>query len=87
MGGGKLDGRVVAVVERATNRIVGRYEETRRGAIVIPEDQRLNLVVAIPVAGRGMAQDGHQVVAELTCYPDRGTSRRRADRGGAGVAG
>jgi ribonuclease R len=69
MGGNKLDGRVLTVLERATSRIVGRYEETRRGAIVIPEDQRLNIVVAIPAKGRGTAQDGHQVVAELTAYP------------------
>ncbi|MEI6702353.1 MAG: ribonuclease R, partial [Deltaproteobacteria bacterium] len=69
MGGGKLDGRVVAVVEHATRRVVGRYEETRRGAIVISEDQRLNLVVTIPAKGRGLAEDGHQVVAELTSYP------------------
>ena len=69
LGGGKRDGRVVAVVERATTRIVGRYEETRRGAIVIPEDQRLNLVVSIPPKGRTRAEDGHQVVAELTAYP------------------
>ena len=72
MGGNKLDGRVLAVLERATSRIVGRYEETRRGAIVLPEDQRLNLVVAIPAKGRGTAQDGHQVVAELTTYPTGG---------------
>jgi len=69
MGGNKLDGRVVAVIERATSRVVGRYQETGRGAIVIPEDQRLNLVVEIPVKGRGLAEDGHQVVAELTSYP------------------
>ncbi len=69
MGGAKLDGRVLAVIERATSKIVGRYEETRRGAIVIPEDQRLNLVVTIPAKGRGKAEDGHQVVAELTSYP------------------
>jgi ribonuclease R len=69
MGGSKRDGRVLAVLERATSRIVGRYEETRRGAIVVPEDQRLNLVVSIPVKGRGQAEDGHQVVAELTAYP------------------
>jgi ribonuclease R len=69
MGGNKLDGRVMAVLERAVSRIVGRYEETRRGAIVIPEDQRLNIVVAIPAKGRGLAQDGHQVVAELISYP------------------
>ena len=69
MGGGKLDGRVAAVLEHATSRIVGRFEETRRGAIVISEDQRLNLVVTIPAKGRGRAEDGHQVVAELTSYP------------------
>ena len=69
MGGNKLDGRVLAVLERATTRVVGRYEETRRGAIVISDDQRLNLVIAIPVKGRGTAEDGHQVVAELTSYP------------------
>jgi len=69
MGGGKQEGRITAVVERASARIVGRYEETRRGAIVIPEDQRLNLVVAIPPKGRGRTEDGQQVVAELTAYP------------------
>ena len=69
MGGSKLDGRVLTVLERATTRIVGRYEETRRGAIVIPDDQRLNLAVSIPARGRGRAEDGHQVVAELTSYP------------------
>ena len=69
MGGNKLDGRIVAVVERATTRVVGRYEESRRGAIVISDDQRLNLVVAIPPKGRGRAEDGQQVVAELTSYP------------------
>lgn len=69
LGGGKQEGRIVAIIERATTRIVGLYEETRRGAIVIPEEQRLNMVVAIPPKGRGLAQDGHQVVAELTGYP------------------
>ena len=69
MGGDKLDGQVVAVIERATSRIVGRYEETRSGAVVIPEDQRLNLAINISTKNRGSAQNGHQVVAELTAYP------------------
>jgi ribonuclease R len=72
MGGNKLDGRIVAVVERATTRIVGRYEESRRGAVVISDDQRLNLVAAIPPKGRAKAEDGQQVVAELTSYPAGG---------------
>jgi ribonuclease R len=68
-GAGKMEGRIISVTERASSRIVGRYQETGRGAIVIPEETRLNLVVAIPVKGRGLAQDGQQVVAELTAYP------------------
>ena len=69
LGGGKQEGRITAVTERASSRIVGRYEETRRGAVVIPEETRLNMVVAIPPRGRGTAEDGQQVVAELTGYP------------------
>ncbi len=69
MGGGKQEGHITAIIERASSRIVGRYEESRRGAIVIPEETRLNMVVAIPAKGRGTAQDGQQVVAELTSYP------------------
>jgi len=69
LGGGKQEGRIMSVTERASSRIVGRYEETRRGAVVIPEETRLNMVVAIPTKGRGTAADGQQVVAELTSYP------------------
>jgi ribonuclease R len=69
MGGGKLEGRIISVVERGVSRVVGRYEETRRGAIVIPEETRLNLVIAIPPKGRGLARDGQQVVVELSTYP------------------
>lgn len=66
---GKKDGRIASIVQRATSRIVGRYEENRRGALVIPEDQRLNLVLSIPAKNRGKARDGEQVVAEIVLYP------------------
>jgi len=69
MGGGKQEGRITTVVERATNRVVGRYEETRRGAVVIPEETRLNMIIAIPPKGRAKAEDGQQVVVELSSYP------------------
>lgn len=69
MGGGKLEGRITAVAERASSRIVGRFEETRRGSIVIPEETRLNLVVEIPVKARNKAEDGQQVVTEIVSYP------------------
>ena len=68
MQGGKRDGRVSAVAARSVTRVVGRYEESRRGAIVIPDDQRLGLMLSIPPKWRGRAEDGHQVVAQITSY-------------------
>jgi len=71
MGRGKLEGRVVAVLERANNRVVGRLEETRRGAILVPEDIRIGTFFAIPAKGnaRANAVDGQQVVIEVTSWP------------------
>ena len=69
---GKREGRVNAVIERGITRVTGRYEENRYGAVVIPDDQRLNLVIAIPDRSGSMVQDGQQVVAGLTAYPAGG---------------
>ena len=72
MGGSRREGVVTAIVSRAVAKVVGRFEENRRGAIVIPDDIRLNLVVEVPHKFRGKAQDGQQVVVELVSYPTGG---------------
>lgn len=69
MGRGKWEGRVVAVLERANSRIVGRLEENRRGAILIPEDIRIGTFFVIPAKAKGTAVDGQQVVIEVTSWP------------------
>ncbi|MGE0157137.1 MAG: ribonuclease R [Geobacter sp.] len=69
MGRGKLEGRVVAVLERANSRIVGRLEENRRGAILVPEDIRIGTFFAIPAKAKANAVDGQQVVIEVTSWP------------------
>ena len=68
-GRGKQEGRVVAVLERANSRVVGRLEESRRGAILVPEDIRLGTFFTIPAKGKGGAVDGQQVVVEVTAWP------------------
>jgi len=72
MGGDKVEGTIVKIAERAMSRIVGRYEESSHGSIVIPEDTRLNTVIFIPRKGQTMPKDGQQVVVELTAYPAGG---------------
>lgn len=69
---GKLEGRVVAVLERVNSRIVGRLEENRRGAILVPEDIRIGTFFTVPAKGKGDATDGQQVVIEVTSWPSGG---------------
>lgn len=69
MGRGKREGRVVAVLNRANSRVVGRLEESRRGTIVVPEDIRIGTFFIIPAKSKSTAVDGQQVVIEVTSWP------------------
>jgi len=69
---GKLEGRVVAVLKRANSRVVGRFQQTGKGAFLIPEDQHLNTGFLIPSRSVNGAVDGQQVVIEVTAWPTQG---------------
>ncbi|CAH2030275.1 ribonuclease R [Trichlorobacter ammonificans] len=66
---GKRDGRVVAVLQRANSRVVGRFQQTGRGALFIPEELRLGGPFSIPPRATNGAVDGQQVVIEVTAWP------------------
>lgn len=66
---GKLEGRVVAVLERANSRIVGRLQQSRRGATVVPEELRIGTFFTVPANAVNGAVDGQQVVIEVTAWP------------------
>lgn len=60
------EGRVVSIVARSTDRVVGRLERARRGWRVMPADQRLPTVeVPNPAPGR----DRDLVVARIVDWP------------------
>ncbi len=67
--GGKFEGRIVEVLERATTRVVGRYKRDAEGSRVIPFDPRFLHEVFVPPGGEAGAEPGQMVVAELTSYP------------------
>lgn len=69
---GKLEGRVVAVLARANSRIVGRLQQSKRGATLVPEELRLNTFFSIPGNAVNGAVDGQQVVIEVTAWPAGG---------------
>jgi ribonuclease R len=72
----RAEGRIVRILERSAQRIVGRYEvdESGRGFLV-PFDRRLVIDVEIPRGDALSARDGEMVTAEITRWP---TSTRSA---------
>jgi ribonuclease R len=70
---GKPEGTIVEVLERRTNRLVGRFLNERGVSIVVPEDQRIKHDVLIPPADTASAQHGQVVTVEIIEQPTRHT--------------
>lgn len=64
------EGRIIRILERATQRLVGRYQDDGRfGGHVVPFDRRVLHEVFIPAGEAGGAQGGEMVSAEITRPP------------------
>jgi len=70
---GRAEASIVEVVERKTNRLVGRFVKDHGGRIVLPEDQRIKHDILITAADAGGAKNGQVVVAEILQQPTRYT--------------
>jgi len=66
---GRPEGRVVEIIERGSQVIIGRLLHESGIWIVAPEDKRYGQDVMIPKAATGTAQAGQVVVVELTETP------------------
>ena len=66
----RTSGTVVRVLERARERVVGRFE-TRDGAkVVFPYDPKIDAVIRIADGKTAGAREGEIVEARLTAFPD-----------------
>jgi ribonuclease R len=64
------EGRVIRVLERSLQRLVGRYEDDgRMGGRVVPFDRRVLHELLIPPGEAGQARGGQMVTAEITRPP------------------
>lgn len=68
-------GRVIKVLERAHQSIVGSFNDSGRFGTVIPRDPKVSRPVLIPSGEEGGASAGDVVVARITSY---GTNRLNA---------
>ncbi|MGE0483403.1 MAG: ribonuclease R [Gammaproteobacteria bacterium] len=64
-------GHLVEILERAHERIVGRYFRDRGFGRLVPDNHRLNQDLIIPAGAEGGAHDGQIVVAVIEQQPER----------------
>lgn len=67
--GPRREGKVIRVLERATNRVVGRFTKHRDHAFVTPLDKRFPQDLFIATEDMMDAHDGYVVLVEITTYP------------------
>ncbi|MBP1635573.1 MAG: ribonuclease [Acidobacteria bacterium] len=68
--GDRPEGRIVRILERANQTVVGRYDHDELGlGFVSPFDQRLLVDVAVPPGEAGGAKPGQMVTAAITRWP------------------
>ena len=70
---GKAEATIVEVIERRTNKLVGRFLKERASYIVVPEDQRIKHDILIPASDIGDAEPGQVVTVEIVQQPTRHT--------------
>jgi ribonuclease R len=68
---GRLEGKVVEVLQRKHKTVVGRYQEESGIGFVIPDNGRLTQQILIPPKEKNKARSGQIVTAEITDYPTR----------------
>ncbi|WP_237173802.1 ribonuclease R [Paracandidimonas lactea] len=68
---GKPEAIIVEVVERRTDKLVGRFLKERGAYIVVPEDQRIKHDILIPAADAGGAENGQVVTVQIVRQPAR----------------
>src|SRR5216684_1827453 len=68
--GGRLEGRIIRILERSNTRLVGRYDRDQDGmGYVVPFDRRVLMDVVVPNGQEGGARPGEMVTVELTRWP------------------
>src|ERR1700693_151743 len=80
--GGRLEGRIIRILERKNESIIGRYDRDDNGmGYVVPFDRRVLMDIFVPPGQEGGASPGEMVTVELTRWPTstRGATGRVAE--------
>jgi len=66
----RTSGTVLRILQRARERVVGRFETADGRKVVVPYDPKLDAVIRIPDGKTHRAREGEIVSVRLTAFPD-----------------
>ncbi|QYR21532.1 ribonuclease R [Paenibacillus sp. sptzw28] len=69
-GGGRMEGEVIRVVQRAVTQVVGTFDNHEAYGFVLPDDKRINRDIFIPKGQFKGAVSGQKVVVRIVSYPE-----------------
>lgn len=67
-GGRRMEGKVIQVLERGSDRVVGVLKVIKKIACVVPDDVKFGKDISIPLNKLSDAHDGDKVVVKITRY-------------------
>ena len=68
--GGRREGEVIRILERANQRVVGTFEAAKHAGYVTPDDRRLPDDIFIPKGATNGARTGEKVVVQVVTWPE-----------------
>ncbi len=66
------EGKVISVLERDRETLVGTYQKSRNFGFVVPDDKKFGTDIYISKKNAGKARNGHKVLVKITQYPSKG---------------
>lgn len=69
--GKRKEGRIVKILARGIETVVGTYEESKSFGFVCPDNLKFSQDIFVPLRDSKGAVDGHKVVVKITDYGDK----------------
>lgn len=70
--GKSKEGKVVRIIRRGKETLVGTFQNSRNFGFVVPDDKRFGSDIFISKKHFGKARNNHKVVVKITKYPEKG---------------
>ncbi|MDP3387299.1 MAG: ribonuclease R [Eubacteriales bacterium] len=67
----KQEGKVIRIIKRANEEIIGTFQEARNFGFVLPDDKRLSQDVFVSKSDFNKAKDGQKVIVRITDWPEK----------------